>query len=88
LNCTEENLMTDINITALRQHLPQYLARVARGERLRVTSRGRVVAEITPPAADEESDPAQARARLLGSVLRYDDPLDPVLDPQEWDMLR
>lgn len=76
--------MTEVNITELRQQLPAYLARVQRGERVRVTNRGRVIAEITPPT--EPADlVAQARARLAGSVLRFDDPTDPVLDPSKWD---
>lgn len=40
----------------------------------------------------EEEAPAQAvidaRAKLRGSVLRYDKPLEPVLGEDEWDMLR
>lgn len=79
--------MTDVNITELRQQLPTYLARVERGERLRVTNRGRVIAEIAPPS--EPVDAAeQARARLAGSVLRFDKPTEPVLDPSEWDRER
>lgn len=74
-------------MTDLRQNLPAYLARVRRGERLRVTSRGKVVAEIAPPSASE-SEAEAARARLRGSVLRYDDPLAPAIDPSEWEMNR
>ncbi len=77
----------DVKVTELRQKLPDYLARVQGGERLRVTSRGKVIAEITPPAASRDEANA-ARARLKGSVLRYDNPLDPVLAPEEWDMNR
>jgi prevent-host-death family protein len=40
--------MKDVKVTVLRQKLPQYLARVRRGERLRVTSRGRPIAELAP----------------------------------------
>lgn len=79
-------LMTDVSVTALRQHLPEFLARVSRGERLRITSRGKVVAEISPPPAEVDLD--ATRALLKGSVLRFDDLLAPVLDGQEWDMLR
>ena len=79
--------MKSVNVTELRQHLPAYLARVRRGERIRVTSRGQVIAEITPPVAPED-DLAAARARLRNSVLRYDQPLDPIIDPSEWDMNR
>jgi prevent-host-death family protein len=86
-NCTDWELMKDINVTELRQRLPEYLARVQRGERLRVTSRGKVIAEIAPPAAPRD-EVAEARARLRGSVLRYDNPLDPVIDPDEWEVNR
>ena len=77
--------MDDVKVTELRQNLPQYLAKVRRGERVRVTSRGRVIAEISPPSASRK-DAEAARARLRGSLLRYDDPLEPVLGPGEWDI--
>ncbi len=76
-----------VKVTELRQKLPQYLARVQGGERLQVTSRGKVIAQIAPPAPSGDETTA-ARARLKGSVLRYDNPLDPVLAPEEWDMNR
>ena len=79
--------MGDINVTELRQNLPAYLARVRRGERIKVTSRGKVIAEIVPPAADKD-DAAAARARLRGSVLKYERPLEPVFDTAEWEMNR
>jgi prevent-host-death family protein len=79
--------MKDVKVTELRQDLPAYLARVRRGERIRVTSRGRVVAEIVPPTPSPDAV-AAARARLRGSVRRYDRPLEPVIDPGEWNMNR
>jgi prevent-host-death family protein len=79
--------MKDVNVTELRQNLPAYLARVQRGERVRVTSRGKVIAEIAPPSAAKEEVEA-ARARLRRSVRRFERPLDPVIDPSEWDMNR
>jgi antitoxin (DNA-binding transcriptional repressor) of toxin-antitoxin stability system len=60
---------------------------VKRGERLRVTARGKVIAEIVAPSASA-SEAEAARARLRGSVVRYDRPLDPVFDPSEWEMER
>ncbi len=52
--------MQEINITELRKHLPSYLKRVARGEQIRITSNGQVLARIVP-----EDDPhAAARKRL------------------------
>ena len=79
--------MKDVKVSELRQRLPEYLAKVRRGERLRVTSRGKAIAEIAPPAASKD-EAAAARARLRGSVLRYDRPLDPVIEPGEWEVNR
>jgi prevent-host-death family protein len=79
--------MAKVNVTELRQNLPAYLAKVRRGERLRVTSRGRVIAEIAPPVAAKDQAQA-ARERLRGSVLRYDRPLEPVIGPEEWEVNR
>jgi prevent-host-death family protein len=79
--------MKDVKVTVLRQKLPEYLARVRRGERLRVTSRGRAIAELSPPSAAKDEAQA-ARERLRGSVRRYQRPLDPVVDPDEWDANR
>jgi prevent-host-death family protein len=82
-----EPIMKDVSISELRQQLPTYLARVERGERLRVTNRGRAIAEISPPSQPAEAA-VQARARLAGSVLRFDRPTEPVLDPSKWDRER
>jgi antitoxin (DNA-binding transcriptional repressor) of toxin-antitoxin stability system len=79
--------MPGVNVTSLRQHLPEYLARVARGERLSVTLRGRVIAEISPPSPPADAA-AAARGRLKGSLLRYEQPLEPVLPADDWDMNR
>jgi prevent-host-death family protein len=73
----------DVNITKLRQNLPAYLKRVRQGERIRVTTRGQVIAELAPPAPMVE-ETALARKQLRGSVLRYDDPLEPALPVEEW----
>jgi prevent-host-death family protein len=79
--------MDDVNVTELRQNLPAYLAKVRRGQRIKVTSRGKVIAEIVPPTADTGEADA-ARARLRGSVLKYDRPLEPVFEAEEWEMHR
>ena len=79
--------MKDVKVTLLRQKLADYLARVRRGERLRVTSRGRAIAELAPPSAAKDGAEA-ARARLRGSVRRYEHSLAPVINPAEWDANR
>lgn len=77
--------MKDVNVTMLRQNLPEYLAQVEAGETLRVTVHGRAIAEITPPSPIVDGADA-ARARLRGSLLHYDAPLEPALPSNEWDM--
>lgn len=77
--------MEDVKVTELRQNLPEYLAKVRRGARVRVTSRGKVIAEIAPPSASRK-DVEAARARLRGSLLKYDRPTEPVIDPGEWEV--
>lgn len=79
--------MKHVKVTELRQNLPAYLARVGRGERVRVTSRGKVIAEISPPSASPE-EAQSARQRLRGSVVRFDRPLDPLIEPEDWEMNR
>jgi len=75
--------MTDVSVTDLRQSLPFYLERARRGERIRVTSRGAVIAEISPPkVADEEAK--LIRGKLRGAVLQYDAPTEPTHAPEEW----
>jgi prevent-host-death family protein len=75
--------MADVNVTDLRQNLPLYLERARRGERVRVTSRGSVIAEITRPKATEE-EAELIRRRLRKTVLRYDLPTEPAHPPEEW----
>lgn len=66
--------MERIGLRELRQNATTYLARVARGESVEVTVRGRLVARIVPAAADTWEDmilrgeviPAQAPGDLLG----------------------
>jgi prevent-host-death family protein len=73
----------NVNITELRQNLPAYLKRVRQGERIRVTSRGQIVAELTPPTASAD-EVALARKKLRGSVVRYDDPFEPAFSVEDW----
>jgi prevent-host-death family protein len=77
----------DVNVTELRRNLHTYLDKVRRGQRIKVTTRGMVIAEIVPPNADK-ADVDTARARLRGSMIRYDCPLEPALESLEWEMNR
>lgn len=75
--------MADVNVTDLRQNLPSYLERARRGERIRVTSRGAVIAEISPPKAAEE-ETKLIRKQLRGAILHYDSPTEPAHATEEW----
>lgn len=79
--------MTDVNVTELRQNLPAYLKKVQKGQRIRVTVRGKVVAEIASPTATSDEANA-ARALLKGSVRHYERPLEPATAAEEWDAYR
>jgi prevent-host-death family protein len=75
--------MSNVNVTDLRQNLPAYLERARRGERIRVTSRGEVIAEISgPKAAEEEAE--IIRKRLRGVVMNYETPVEPADLDEEW----
>jgi len=79
--------MSTVNVTELRRNLRAHLDQARKGERILVTSRGEVIAEISPPSIGADQA-AAARERLRDSVLRYDAPFEPVIDPQTWDMNR
>lgn len=55
-----------------------------RGEPITITKRGRVVARLVP-AGDEDDRPW---LRLRGTVKRYDDPFEPVIDESEIEALK
>ncbi len=44
-----------VSVRDLKTHLSEYLRRVQQGESVEVTSHGKVVAQLVPPAAQEES---------------------------------
>lgn len=55
------------------------------GEPIVVTDHGKPAVEVRPVTAEEKPDPFE---RLKGSVLWYDRPFDPAVDPEEWDALK
>jgi prevent-host-death family protein len=65
--------MERIGLRELRQHASRYIARVARGETVEVTQRGRLVARIVPAGGDTWEDlilrgevlPAESAGDLL-----------------------
>lgn len=76
--------MSTVSVTALRQNLPAFLRKVRRGQSILVTSHGKVIAELKPPAP--RIGAAEARKLLKGSVRRYDRPFEPAFDAEEWEV--
>ena len=56
------------------------------GQSVVVTRHGKPVARLSPVAAKEPRPSIIGSMR--GSVLRYDDPFEPAIAPEEWDALR
>ncbi len=71
--------MSEVNVTELRQNLPEYLADVKKGKELKITVHGKVIARIVP----EVDAKAAARKRLaaLRAKCRVGDVLSPVDTP-------
>ncbi len=57
--------MTTVGTFEAKTHLTQLLERVAGGERILITNRGKVVAMLVPPEAETEKDSAQIGRDML-----------------------
>lgn len=57
--------MVEVNVTEFRNHLPEYLGRVRKGEDIVLVSRGKVIARISP-VTDERAAAREALLRLRG----------------------
>ena len=75
--------MLNVNVTELRNHLPDYLKKVRAGEEVAVTSRGKVIARLVP----EVDESVAARKRL--DELRSQSIVGDVVTPfeEEWEAL-
>ena len=51
-----------------------------------ITHNGKPVIKVIP--YNEESDQEAILKSLRGSVLKYEDPTEPAIDPEDWDMLK
>jgi prevent-host-death family protein len=71
-----------IGMTAFKADCLRILDEVHRsGEPVTVTRRGRPVAEIKPV---EKRERRSIIGAMRGTVLRYDRPFDPAIDPDAW----
>ncbi|MFS2177376.1 type II toxin-antitoxin system Phd/YefM family antitoxin [Rhizobium pisi] len=55
-------------------------------ESIVITKRGKPVAVLSP--ARDTTGRKSIIGAMKGSVLRYDDPLSPAVEPEDWDALR
>jgi prevent-host-death family protein len=76
--------MSEVNVTELRQHLPEYLAEVSKGKELKVTVHGKVIARIVPEV--DARDAARRRLAALRAKCRIGDVVGPA--GERWDAER
>jgi prevent-host-death family protein len=68
--------MQEVNVSELRNHLPEYLARAELGEEILVTRRGRVIARLS--AAQDHQANAKRQLAALRARARVGDVVSPV----------
>jgi prevent-host-death family protein len=68
--------MQEVNVSELRIHLPEYLARAESGEEILVTRRGRVIARLS--AAHDTRAEAKRQLAALRARARLGDVVSPV----------
>jgi prevent-host-death family protein len=76
--------MSEVNITELRQNLPEYLAKVRKGKELKVTVHGKVIARIMPEI--DAKDAARRRLAALRAKCKVGDVVSPA--NERWDAER
>jgi prevent-host-death family protein len=76
-----EAAMKEVNITEFRNHLPEYLGQVKKGEDILITSRGKVVAKVTP--VTDERAAARGALMQLRAACRIGDVISPLDDKWE-----
>ena len=65
--------MNSVNVTDLRQHLPDYLKQVQQGEEITITLHGKSIARLVPESSDNKRELALKRlAALRGKMLLGD----------------
>jgi antitoxin (DNA-binding transcriptional repressor) of toxin-antitoxin stability system len=62
--------MTFTGIRELKDNLSRYIRRIEAGERIALTARGRVVAELVPPGATTKGTPSRFDELVASGVIR------------------
>jgi prevent-host-death family protein len=76
--------MTEVSISELRAHLPEYIRLAGRKGPVLVTSRGKEVARLVAPQNRKEE--ARKKLETLRKTARIGDVMSPVLT--DWDALK
>jgi prevent-host-death family protein len=76
--------MSEVNVTELRQNLPEYLAEVRKGKEVKVTVHGKVIARIVPEV--DVKDAARRRLAALRAKCTVGDVISPA--GERWDAER
>jgi prevent-host-death family protein len=74
--------MASVNVTELRQHLPDYLKQVQQGEEIAITLHGKTIARIVPEHRENRRDAALKRLQALRGTVIAGDILAPL--DEEW----
>ena len=74
--------MTSTGIRELKDNLRRYVRRVEAGERIAITARGRVVAELVPPGAKRRSPGSRFDELVASGVIRP--PLEAGDPTEDW----
>ena len=76
--------MIEVSVTTFRNHIPDYLGKLRKGENIALTSRGKVIARLLPPTMDKS---LSARQKL--SELRTRCSIGDVVSPvdEEWEVI-
>jgi prevent-host-death family protein len=74
--------MHSVNVTELRQHLPDYLKQVQQGEEIAITLHGKTIARIVPDRKESRREAALKRLEALRGTVIIGDILAPL--DEEW----
>lgn len=74
--------MSSVNVTELRQHLPEYLKQVQAGEEIAITLHGKTIARIVPEAKESKREAASKRLEALRGTVIVGDIISPI--EEEW----
>ena len=76
--------MKNVSISEFRANLLKYLTLVQQGEQINVTSKGNVMATLTPPISQQ--DAARIKLEKLAETAVIHDVISPV--EEDWDVLK